>query len=247
MSINLVQIIENDLVVGTWDLSSGFQVEHRALKKLIVKYKSEFEELGVVTPAMQQPTSKKGGRKVEEYLLNEPQATFLTTLLTNNSVVRKFKLHLTKEFFRQRKLLASLMVKKQNAEYLEKRASGKIERRIETDTIKDFVEYAKNQGSTNASKYYMIISKMENNNLFHLDMLEQKFPNLRDIVEGFQLDTLKMADYAVARALREGMEKKMLYKDIYILARQRIEGFAQIIGKSPIQAILSPHRSLIKK
>lgn len=225
---------DDDLVAGTWKLSQGFEVEHRALKRLILKYKSDFEELGVVTTPLQQPASKKGGRKVEEYFLNEPQCVYLTTLLTNNPIVRKFKLFLTKEFFRQRKLLAKLLVQKQNAEWLEKRASGKIERRIETDTIQKFVEYAKAQGSQNAEKYYMVISKMENQTLFHLDFVQQKFPNLRDVVDGFALDSLKMADHAVSRAINEGMTENLPYKDIYKLAKQRVETFASVIGKMPI-------------
>lgn len=239
MDKNLLVIKDNDVFVGTWKLSKGFEVEHRALKRLVKRYQSEFEELGFVATPLQQIDSKKRGRQVEEYLLNEPQATYITTLLTNNSIVRKFKLHLTKEFFRQRKLLALLLVQKQNAEWYEKRASGKIERRLETDAIQEFIEYAKAQGSESADKYYMVISKMENAALFHLELLTQKFPNIRDVVEGFQLDSLKMADRIVGRTLKEGMKNKIPYKEIYQIAKTKVESFAEAIGRSPIQIVLN--------
>jgi phage regulator Rha-like protein len=233
----LVYIKDNDLVVGTGALSQGFGVEHRALKKLINKYKNEFEEFGLIASPVQKVDPNNKGRRLEEYELNEPQAAYLSTLLTNNEIVRKFKRFLVREFFRQRKLLIKLLAQKQNAEWLEKRELGKIDRRIETDAIKEFVEYATSQGSQHAKQYYLIISKMENSTLFNLDMLELKYPNLRDLMGGYQLSTLQNADRIVARALKEGMEKQLNYKDIYKLAKERIERFVELVGKSPIEVI----------
>ena len=235
----VVYFKNNDLMVGTGILSKGFGVEHRALKRLIVKYKSEFEEWGIVTTRLPKLSQRKVGRQLEEYELDEPQAAYLSTLLTNTDKVRKFKRHLVKEFFRHRKLLSKITSQKQNAEWLEKRSSGKIERRLETDVIKAFVEYAYSQGSKSAKKYYMIISKMENNTLFNLDMLEFKYPNLRDTLEGYQLFTLQNADRIVARAIKEGIEKKLHYKDIYKLAKERVETFVGLIGKSPVHGVLT--------
>lgn len=236
MKEGLVEYYKEDFVIGTWKLSKGFKVEHRALKNLVNKYKSEFEELGFVTSPMQQRIGqkRKQGRQIEEFLLNEPQATYLSTLLTNNEIVRSFKLKLTKEFFLQRKLLTKILSQKQNAEWLEKRTTGKLDRRIETDSIKDFVEYATGQGSKSANKYYMAISKMENAQLFFLELLNQKFPNIREICSTYQLTNLQTADRIVARALKEGMEKKMHYKEIYQMAKKRVENFAELIGKSPL-------------
>lgn len=241
MNKSILTIKDGDLFIGSWDLSRNFAIEHRALKKLVVKYKSEFEDVGSIAPAMQRINPKKRGGVVEEFLLNEPQATYLTTLLTNNETVRKFKAFLTKEFFRQRKLLYKLIysaeVQRQNAEWIQKRSEGKLERKLETDTIKAFVQYAKHQGSQNAERYYANITKMENNALF-MDYLEQKFPNLREVVNGFALDSLKMADRIVGKALKDGMEAQLPYKEIYLLAKERVETFATVLGKTPIQMIL---------
>lgn len=231
-------VMNDDLFIGTWTLSKGFKVEHRALKKLIVKYKSEFEEIGVITSAMQKPTTEKGGRPVEEFLLNEVQATYLATLLTNNVNVRKFKLYFSKEFFRQRKILQKIATQRENADWLAKRAAGKLERRIETDAIKEFVEYATKQGSKDAGKYFMVISKMENQSLFALDFLGQKYKNLRDMVNSYGLDILLMADRIVALALKDGMQLEMFYKEIFLMAKDRVETFAMSIGKTPLRMCL---------
>jgi phage regulator Rha-like protein len=234
----LVIIKNESLLVRTSDLSKGFGVEHRDLKNIINKYKTEFEEWGVIAFEMHKPTSKKGGRPIDDFLLNEEQATYLCTLLRNHDMARSFKRTLTREFFRQRRFLIKLLSQKQNREWLEKREAGKIERRLETDTIKEFVDYAKSQGSCNAEKYYMIISKMENNSLFALDFIGQKFPNLRDILDGFALDSLKMADHIVAKSLKDGMLEKLNYKDIYKKCRDCVEQYAKLMGKTPLRLTL---------
>jgi len=238
MELNVIQHMDNDLVIGTWNLCRGFEVEHRALKNLVVKYKTEFEEMGIVTSETLKSNSKNVGRKVEEFLLNEPQATYLTTLLTNNAVVRKFKLKLTKDFFRQRKILASLLMNKQNAEWLEKRASGKLERRVETDMIFKFIEYAKAQGSESAKNYYVNLSNMENKTLFGIELIRMKFPNVRNAVTGFALASLTVADHAVSRSLEEGMIANLPYREIYQLAKARVELIAQALGHTPMERIL---------
>jgi phage regulator Rha-like protein len=47
-----------------------------------------------------------------------------------------------------------------NASWIEARETGKIERLAETDTIRDFVDYAEKQGNTKARFYYSTLTKM---------------------------------------------------------------------------------------
>ena len=95
--------------------------------------------------------------------------------------------------------------------------------------IKEFIEYATKQGSKNAAFYYANISKMENTALF---FLEQKFKNLRDILDIRQLSTVDSADHIVAKALRDGMDSGMAYQNIYTMAKKRVEAFAELRGKT---------------
>jgi len=261
MKNNIVEVIDNDLFIGTHNLSKLFNVEHRSLKQTIKNNINDVLEFGdkdlksrstlnILNVESRNKNKKKIGRPIIEYLLNEQQATFVVLLLKGHyktdkvSLITKFKKHVTNQFFKQRKLLSKIIAQRQNAEWLEKRESGKIERRVETDVIKEFVEYALSQGSKSASKYYMIISKMENHTLFNLDMLELKYPNLRDVLEGYQLSTLQNADRIVARALKEGMEQQLFYKEIYQSAKERVERFVQLIGKTPIQLLKTETKAL---
>jgi phage regulator Rha-like protein len=243
MDSGLIIIKGEELLVGTWKLSKGFGVEHRSLKRLVDKYKSEFETFGFITTPLQQIDKKNRGRQIEEYLLNEPQATYLTTLLTNNETVRAFKLFLTSEFFKQRKLLQKILIQRQNAEWNEKRALGKPIRRLETDIIQQFIEYAKGQGSSNSEKYYVLLTKMENKTLLSDEILSLKSKNLRDLVSSTDLDKLKTADLIISKALNEVIEKNLNYKEGYKLAKERIEMFELLIGKTPIKKIMDKHES----
>jgi hypothetical protein len=135
-------------------------------------------------------------------------------------------------------------LQKQDAALAAQRQAGKLIRREQTDTIQEFVQYATAQGSTQAHRYFCNITKMENQALF---LLEQKFKNLRDILDLNQLGLVRTADSIVKKALSEGMAGNLFYKDIYKLAKTRIETLAAIHGKVAIPAsqIQSSGQSLI--
>ena len=125
--------------------------------------------------------------------------------------------------------LAKQAEKRGSLEWQEQRRLGKVARRVETDTIKDFVEYATKQGSRNASKYYINLTKMTYR---ALSMIEQglKAPNgLRDLLNGMQLSYLNTAEYIAANALAEGMDSQKFYKDIYQFAKQKVVAFASTV------------------
>ncbi len=256
MENSIVKIQNNELVVGTWELSKKFDTEHRSLRRLVVKYKDEFEEFGSVknwnfdekieesenihcNAVVMNPVKKRGGQ-VEEFTLNYEQYVYLCTLVPNTDKSRQIKKTLSKEFLKMRQVLINLTIQRQNQEWKEKREAGKIERRLETDAIKEFIEYAKGQGSQSADKYYMIISKMENQSLVNIEILQQKFENVRDMIEGFDLTTLQIADKIIAVSLTEGMKLEMFYKDIYVMARDKVEGFSLTIGRTPLRLMKKP-------
>jgi len=222
-----IKTVDNVLVVSTLDMCGGLEVEHKAILQLVKKYETDFQDIRTFTFQM----LKSGGRPTSFCYLDEEQATFLITLMKNSPVIVKFKRRMTRQFYQMKKFIAQKVNQKANAEWLESRASGKLIRRVETDTLKIFVEYATNGGSKNAHHYYSNISTMQNKALFFID---QKFKNIRDLLDIHQLATLQIADRIVIRALEEGMGKSLHYKEIYQLAKSRIETFAMIHGKSPV-------------
>ena len=247
-----MKIENNDLLVGTWDLSKGFEMEHRALKRLIEKYKPEFEEFGELKSNVFQQDStdicyngvvtnrgKKRGREVEEFKINQEQYVYLGTLLTNSEKARKFKKGLTKEFFRMRKILVNQeiqqTVQRQNEEWRIRRETSKKSRRIETDAVKRFVEYASMQGSEHPDKYYMLFTKLAYDTFLANYRGINKVDNIREHATYNELTVLEMAELAIGVALDEFMRLEKHYKEAFSFVKNRLESMALVIGRTPLR------------
>ncbi len=223
--VNGVDIFTTSLII-----SENLNIKHDHLVKLL-KVHSGIEEL---TAVQIQKVSTKG-RAIVNYLFTEEQALILVSLMKNTSEVIKFKVNLVKAFLKYRKIAQQLTIQKQNIEWLEKRQETKVMRRECTDVIQRFVTYAKEQGSKSAEKYYMNFSRMELTGLF---LLEQKFPNARDVMSIRQLNLIEMADEAVGISLQESMSKNIHYKECYQIAKDRICMLAKIFPPSPLPLLL---------
>ena len=231
--MNDLVVIKNDIpVISTFDLYSrmGYR-EHRNLKETIDKHIESFNEFGVMRFETVKPKSSNGGRPVKCYLLNEDQFTFLAMLMKNTAEVVDLKVKVAKEFIRMRQPLANIISQQRDPNWQNVRSDGKAVYLHKTDVIKQFVSYATSQGSKSASKYYMSLAKMENNALF---FIEAKYKNLREIMTIKQLMQVATADHVIEKAIKEGMNSGMHYKDIYKLAIDRVVSFARIIGKSHV-------------
>ncbi len=108
----LITIVENEPRVSHRVVAEQTENQQKNVNELIKKYHDEFEEFGRV------PFKTEGDSEVKlkqkdnpdyrpnkTYYLNEPQATFLMTLLRNKPVVVEFKKKLVKEFYSQREKL----------------------------------------------------------------------------------------------------------------------------------------------
>lgn len=228
---NLVSIKGKELVITSLIISKELELDHESVKKLIRTYEKQISEFGIVGFEIDKSLDKKRGRPEGIYYLNEQQITFLITLMKNKEKVLNFKMKLVKEFYKMKKALNDVYIRQQNEEWIQARNTGKISRKNQTDTIEKFVEYAIGQGSKNAQRYYSNITKMENKALF---MLEQKFENIRELLTGQQLMVISSADQIVEKALNDGMNQNMSYKDIYIMAKERVEIFASVLPKTPV-------------
>lgn len=231
---DLVVLVGNEPTISTFDLfvAMGYG-EHRALKKLVTDNIDDFESYGVVRFQMQKPSSK-GGRPTQGYLLNEDQFILLILLARNSKEVVALKVKVAKEFARLKKVVANIVAQQRDPNWVNVRSDGKIAYKQKTTVIKQFVDYATNQGSKSASMYYANLAKMENKALF---FIEQKYDNLRDILTIKQLMQACTADDVIEKALIDGMNDGMNYKDIYRLAKERIHAFAEIIGKSQVHLL----------
>ena len=233
-----VEIYNNKARAGTWLISKGFERDHFKVMRLIQKYEERFLRLEnkrlSKSLIIRRVPAKKAGRPIDEYMLNEQQTIFLGTLFRNTDKVLDFKENLAKEFVKQRTWITNSIMQRENPDWQNVRRDGKLVYRQKTDVIKTFVEYATEQGSVNAKMYYTNLAKMENSALFFFN---QKFKNMREVLTIKQLMQVSTADDVIEKALLEGIDQELHYKECYQLAKSRIIAFAEIIGKSPVLAI----------
>lgn len=228
---DLVVLNKKVPVVDSIDMALGFDVQHRSIYRLIVEYQKELKSFGKVRLEIT-PSDKGQNRK--HALLTEEQATFVATLLRNTAKSVEFKKHLVKEFYRVKKTLNALLYQQSSPDWINVRKDGKCVYFQKTDVIKEFIDYAIANGSKSAKMYYVNFSKMENKAMF---IFEQKYPNMREVLTIHQLMQVATADQIIEKAIKEGMDNKMYYKDIFKLAKDRIVKYVEIIGKSPILSL----------
>ncbi len=242
-SRDIVKSINDEARAGTFFIAEGFGRRHDNVIKHVEEYREIFESMetsSASTVAKDIPRNKvtTAGRGVNEYLLNETQAIFLGTLFRTSSKkpddpVLLFKARLAKEFVKCRRELRFALNQKGDPIYDQARLTAKTLRKLETGEIQKFIKYAKEQGGTEkgCNMYYANITKMMNGLLF---ICEGKFKNLRNILTPEQLMTVGSAEQVIAKSLKDDMEKKVFYKDIYQNVKTKVEIFAELHGQSEV-------------
>lgn len=211
----LVIIKKNDVLTDSLVIANGTGYEHHSITRKIRDYEKDFLELGKIdfmdVPSINK--TEKRGRKQKIYLLNEPQASYLITLLDNNEIVRRFKLELVKEFFRMRRFI----LERQTAEWQQSRSAGKKIRKDETDVIlTKLIPLAESQGSKNAEKLYMAYSKLVNGTLGIK-------AGQRDNLPLAYVDAIRFFERAISNIVLIEVDKGTHYKDIYQICKAKCQ------------------------
>ncbi len=149
------------------------------------------------------------GKYNKMYLLNKDGFVFLAFGFTGKEAdAWKWKYI---EAFNQ---MEKLIQEKNTAAYQRADQAEKATRRDETDVIKEFVEYARAQGSTHADHYYTNYTR-----------LAYKAAGITDktTAAGIQLDDLSLVEHLIAHTLRTGMAAGRNYKEIYQDCKDRLK------------------------
>lgn len=207
----LVEVRKNDVFTNSKVIAEGTGNQHKNVKELIAKYQQDIRDFGTLSVSNVEST---GGRPEQIYYLNEEQATFVITLLRNSKVVVKFKKELVRQFYAMRKFL----IEKQSKLWAETRIANKENRLKETDVIKLLEDYAKEQGSKNSDKLYIVYTKLA----------KSVVGGRRDSVSVSELNNLTLVESIILQTIQIDMSMGMHYKDIYKDCNDRIKRFAEI-------------------
>ena len=211
---NLVYVKRNDVFTDSLVITKETGNQHINVKELIANYEKEFRELGTLSVLNRESS---GGRPEQYYELNEPQASFLLTLMRNSKKVVAFKLALVKEFYRMRLIL----MERRTTDWLQTREKGKLIRRDETDAIQMLIPYAEEQGSRNANRYYSNYSKLVNGAVG----LES---GQRETAPYKTLMMVALMEDIISHTIIDEMGRGIYYKNIYQICKDKINNFASL-------------------
>jgi len=179
-------------------------------------------------------------RKYPMYYFDRDGYMFLVMNVANKKA-NEIKLRFIQAF----NMMEQGLVNKQNTTWNAIRDEGKQVRLELTDTVKEFVEYAKSQGSTQADRYYTHYTKMTYKALELID--SNKSTPIRDMLSQMQLSFLMVAENTAQKALKEGMEQGLNYHDIYTYAKEKVVEFSSLINPNLIKSMITASTLWIKE
>ena len=227
--MDLIKVINGKVFCTSLDISKEFDIMHL---HILEKIRNLTNDLPIVkSQFIESEFTNERNRKYPMYLMNRDGYMTLVMELNAKSKESRILLSEKKQMFIQafnkmEDILLKQQNNKQNLEWNQSREQGKQIRLNLTDTIKEFVDYAFNQGSENAKRYYTSITKMEYK---ALGFIQQAKPNLRDTLDLMQLHQLILAEDLTKRSIKKYMKENLHYKEIYILVKQDIENFAKTL------------------
>ena len=224
--MDLIKVINGKVFCTSLDISKEFDIMH---KHILEKISNLIADVPTVkSQFIENEFTNERNRKYPMYLMNrDGYMTLVMELNAKSKESRKIlsekKQMFIQAFNKMEEILLKQQTKKNNLEWNKSREQGKQIRLETTDTIKQFVEYATEQGSKSANMYYKHFTKAEYK---ALGFIEQAKPNLRDTLNLMQLHQLILAEDLTRRSIEKYMKEKLHYKEIYILVKQDIEKFA---------------------
>lgn len=220
---DLVVMHEGKQMVSSQLIADKFEKAHRDVLRAIKNL--DCSEDFKVRNFAQCSFKNKMNREYEGYMMTRDGFSFLCMGFTGKKAA-EWKEAFINAFNSMEK---QLLKQQDSIEWKQARIQSKSARRSFTDVVKQFVEYATEQGSKSAGMYYMNITKME---YAALELTEkgQKLPkDFRDTLDCMDLCFLSTAEQVAKNALQQGMELQMHYKEIYQLAKERVFTYAETI------------------
>lgn len=221
---DLVEVRNGDTpTTSTIMFSEEFEAVHRdvikKIKKLTVVYTQVKKEFFL------SEFINERGRKYPMYKMTK--RGFLTLLMQYGSAKsdKSALLIFNKQqlFITAFEKMEQMLLNQTNTEWLTTREQGKSIGLKETDAIKDFIEYAIDNGSNGAKHYY---KHFTNATYKALSLLEHRKPKTRDTLDLLELHQLVIAEDIVTKVITTEMEEKEHYKVIYEKAKIALEKFA---------------------
>jgi phage regulator Rha-like protein len=206
----------NQICVDSRDIAKQFGRDHKNVLQTLDDLLAD----GTISRLESKPSNYvKRGKEYRRYELNK--AGFLKAMpFIGGRKSREGQRRFVDEFLRLEALLDRQAKERATLAYQVARQFGKDSRGILTDAIQEFVDYAKEQGSRNAGRYFCCITNVVQKSML---VIEPHATEVRELLTAIQLASLSLIELSVAKALTESMAKKLYYKDIYKTMKRELD------------------------
>jgi phage regulator Rha-like protein len=222
--MDIVEVDKNEVWADSSLIARKFGMQHGSIVRTIKKTLSRFEDFSLTMGRARIKNEKRvyRGQKFTAYLMNREMFSLVAQRLTTKKSL-EWQIKFNDAFYamEQRILLADKNAT--DPKWLAHREQGKIARLEETDVIKEFVDYATEQGSKSARYYYKHIT---NATYKALGLMVQKKPKLRDSMNLYEISELLLAERIAQNSLKKYMAIERNYKDIYESVKDDLVSFS---------------------
>lgn len=153
----LVYLKNDEAVCSSLQVAEKFEKRHANVMRAIDSLVKNDSTQNCVQCFKETTYKDSTGKSNKMYVMNRDGFTFLVMGFTGKKA-NEWKWQYIKAFNQMEKFIRE----KETQAWIDSRKTGKLTRKVETDTIKKLVEYAKAQGSQHADKLYMTYSKLAN-------------------------------------------------------------------------------------
>ena len=218
-----LKVIENELI-PVYETDKGEKVVYGTELYQVLEVKSRFndwirnrlDDCDAMENRDYQTLTKNlvGGGKQREYIIKLNTAKEMAMLERNakGKQVRRYFIDVEERY----KEITS-----QRSHWQQTRLESKTTRKMETDEIKQLVEYAKKQGSEHAERYYTLFSKLANKAI-GIKSAQREQLSVR------QLNNLTLVEQIIGEVIKQGMAAGAYYKEIYKACSDRLGQFQAI-------------------
>ncbi len=226
--MDLVEVNVDEIFCDSSLVARKFEIKHARVVSVILKLNSDLkkleEKLRVIPgdPKVIKEERVYRGKNYTAYLMNKEYFTLLA-MKFRGQIALEWQLKFNSAFHQMEKRLKSVEKNKSDRQWIEFRDQGKEVRKLETDVIKDFVEYATSQGSKSAKFYYKHIT---NASYKALGLIVQKKPKIRESMNIVEISELMLAERYAKGLLKKYMDTGMFYKDIYKFVKEDLINFS---------------------
>ena len=210
---DLVQIIKEQAICTSRDVAANFGKRHKQVLRDIDSLIKDMPKNEPIFYETKLPDEY--GRNQRAYIMNRDGFTLLAMGFTGKKAL-VWKLKYIEAFNAMEKVLHE----KLTLEWRETRAAGKLTRKAETDIIQKLIEYAKEQGSQNSDKLYIVYSRLAN---------KAAGVKCRDVASIKELNHLEEAEEMILKVIRRDMAQDVHYKEIYQNCKRQLEAWQEVL------------------